>query len=51
MLHRCRKGNRLNTIEEFEMFNSINDTDKKNNILTDKLNFKSHSIFISIVSN
>lgn len=49
ILHICNKGKKLDTLEEFEIYRHFQSN--KNNILNDKLQFSSHSIFNTITSS
>ena len=51
ILHVCRKGSKLDSLEQFEIYKSFTDRDGKDNILNEKLKFKSHSIFNAIISH
>jgi len=49
VLHYSRKGHKLNTLEEFEIYKHFTDAETKDLILNEKLQFKSNSIFNSII--
>ena len=44
-LHFCDKGLGMNALEEFEIYRGHNNPVYKNNILNDKLNFKSNPLY------
>ena len=50
ILHTCTKGNKLDTLEEFEIYKAHIKNDNSELILNDKLQFKSHFIFNSILN-
>lgn len=50
VLHCCPKSKRLDTLEEFEIYKALKYEDKEDNVLNEKLQFKSNVIFNIIMS-
>lgn len=50
ILHTSKKGNRLDTLEEYEIYKAYTENNLDDIILNDKLQYKSHFIFNSILN-
>jgi hypothetical protein len=49
ILHICKKGRKLDTLEEFEIYRHFSSDENKESVLNEKLQFSSHSIFNTII--
>ena len=44
-LHFCKKGKRMDSLEEFEIYKAIKNSTTKNSLLNDQINFASNYLF------
>ena len=51
ILHKCNKGNRMNVLEELEIYKVTDINNNNNNMLNDKLIYKYNCLFDTIISH
>ena len=49
-LHFCKKGKRMDSLEEFEIYKALKDSNTKNSLLNDQINFASNYLFDTAIS-